>query len=420
MALRVSAMTEQEEISQFITAAFRAWEKAGIDFLVLRNYEGLPQTVSNDIDVLVSPGQARKAEEILRAAAPEAGFRLHNRAEYSTLALYFSSASGAEAHIDIFQGLQWRAFDFLNCDRFLAKKIGKGLFSIPHPAHEAVTSLLVTMIYDCHIKEKYKASITAGFKVDPEEARALLAETYGEKHANFVVQAGAAERWEELRLTTASLRRSLIARQLLQQVVLCGADGSGKSTIAEAIIPALSCTFSPRKGRRFHWKPPVFSASRQAERAPVTDPHEKPPRNPVVSLFYFAMHWIEFFLGSHLRIRPATFRGGLVLIDRYYYDFLVDQRRYRLRLPRWLIRAGLFFLKKPDLVLLLDAPAEVLQSRKQEVDLAETRRQRQTYLEMIRTLPNGHVINAAQSPPEVVRDIKKLILQFMTERAVGQ
>ena len=71
-----------------------------------------------------------------------------------------------------------------------------------------------------------------------------------------------------------------------------------------------------------------------------------------------------------------TFRGGLVLIDRYYYDFLIDQRRYRLQVPQWLVRLGLAFLKKPDLVLLLDAPADVLQSRKQEVALTETRRQR--------------------------------------------
>jgi thymidylate kinase len=112
-------------------------------------------------------------------------------------------------------------------------------------------------------------------------------------------------------------------------------------------------------------------------------------------LAYFLAHWIEFFAGSHLRIRPVTFRGGLVLIGRYYYDFLVDQRRYRLHVPKGLVRLGLAFLKKPDLILLLDAPADVLQSRKQEVDFAETARQRDAYLAMVKSLPNGRVINAA-------------------------
>ena len=86
-----------------------------------------------------------------------------------------------------------------------------------------------------------------------------------------------------------------------------------------------------------------------------------------------------------------TFRGGLVLIDRFYYDFFVDQRRYRLRVPQSIVRLGHFFLKKPDLVVLLDAPAEVLQSRKQEVPLAETERQRTAYRALVRGLRNGRV-----------------------------
>ena len=145
-------------------------------------------------------------------------------------------------------------------------------------------------------------------------------------------------------------------------VVLCGADGSGKSTAAAAVMEELSGTFSPAKVQHFHWKPPLFSAQRRAARGPATDPHGQPPRNPLASLCYFGFHWLEFFLGSHLRFWPITFRGGLVLIDRFYYDFFVDQWRYRLRVPQFIVRLGHSLMKKPDLVVLLDAPAEVLQA----------------------------------------------------------
>ena len=77
------------------------------------------------------------------------------------------------------------------------------------------------------------------------------------------------------------------------------------------------------------------------------DPHSRPARNPAVSLCYFGFHWLEFVLGSHVRLRPITFRGGLVLVDRGYYDFFVDQRRYRLRVPQAVVRLGHFFLKSP-------------------------------------------------------------------------
>ena len=104
-----------------------------------------------------------------------------------------------------------------------------------------------------------------------------------------------------------------------------------------------------------------------------------------------------------------------MLIDRYYYDFFVDQRRYRLSVPLFLVRLGLCFLKKPDLVLLLDAPAEVLQRRKQEVAPAETERQRAAYRELVGGLPNGRVLDATQAPEKVGADINRAILDFMAQ-----
>jgi thymidylate kinase len=105
-----------------------------------------------------------------------------------------------------------------------------------------------------------------------------------------------------------------------------------------------------------------------------------------------------------------------VLIDRFYYDFFVDQRRYRLSVPQWLVRLGLHFLCKPDLVLLLDAPTEVLQSRKQEVPAAETERQRLAYRNMAQSLPNGRIINAAQPVEKVAFDLQEVILDYMAQR----
>ena len=152
-------MSEQHEISQMVTAVFRAWQQAGINCLVLRNYEGLPDSTTNDIDVLVDPTQLRQAEQALLGAASKAGFRLHNRVEFATLALYLSSAhSNAQAHFDLFTALKWRGFDFLACEEFLPRKASRELFCIPHPADETATKLLASLIYTAKVKEKYPGS----------------------------------------------------------------------------------------------------------------------------------------------------------------------------------------------------------------------------------------------------------------------
>jgi thymidylate kinase len=437
-------MSGQPEISQLVTAVFRAWQQATIRFLVLRHYESLPRFTANDIDVLVDPAQLRQAEQALLAAAAQAGFRLHNRVEFATLALYLSSPqTNAQAHFDLFTALKWRGFDFLPAQEFLQRKVRRELFSIPAPADETAIKLLASLIYTGKVKENYRPSVAAGCQAETAAVTDLLARTYGRARARFMVTAAAQEQWAALEAATASLRRALILRQLARQpwrtlaslladarrlagrflwppgltVVLCGADGSGKSTAARAAIDGLAVTFPSPKVRHFHWKPPLFSARRQAARGPATDPHSLPPRHPIGSLCYFAFHWLEFLLGSHLRLRPITFRGGLVLIDRYYYDFFVDQRRYRLSVPLFIVRLGLFFLKQPDLLVLLDAPADVLQRRKQEVAPAETERQCIAYRELVRRLPPGRVLDATQPPEKVGADLNRTILDFMAQRA---
>jgi len=441
------AMTDQEASSRMVRAVFAAWTQAGIDWLVLRNYENLPESTTNDIDVLLVSRDVERAEKIMREQAGVAGFSLHNRAEFATLAFYFShQETGVVVHFDLFTALKWRSFDFLRCDRFLARKRNLGLFCAPHVAHEAVTSLLATMIYTGQVKEKYKGAVQAGFAAEPAEATALLTETYGERLARLVVEAATAGQWERIEAATPKLRRALIARQLTNHpirtvrsflmdaarvvtrflrppgltLVLCGADGSGKSTISTMLSDTLKSTFPEAKSRKFHWKPPIFSGRRHAERVPVVDPHARPPRSRLTSLAFFAVHWVEFVLGSHLRIQPVTFRGGLVLIDRYYYDFLIDQRRYRLNVPEWLVRLGLASIKQPELVVLLDAPTEVLRARKQEVPEEETRRQRDAYSDMIRTLRNGKIINAAQPPEKIANDIRRLVLDYMVQRQAAR
>ncbi len=319
---------------------------------------------------------------------------------------------------------------------------GGDLLFIPHPAHETATKLLASLIYTGTVKEKYRAAVAAGLQADPVAVTDLVARTYGPAQASFLVEAGRKSKWTEIEAATGALRRTLVLRQLTRRpwrttqslladarrlagrflrppgvtVVLCGADGSGKSTASLAIMEGLSTTFSPTKVHHFHWKPPLFTTRRRAARGLATDPHGRPPRSAGASLGYFSFHWLEFFLGSHLSLRPFTFRGDLVLIDRYYYDFFVDQRRYRLRVPQAIVRLGGLFIKQPDLVVLLDAPAEVLQGRKQEVPLAETERQRQAYRGLVRRLPHGRVVNATQPPEKVGAEINRSILELMAER----
>ncbi|MFN3410168.1 MAG: hypothetical protein ACK45B_14325 [Limisphaerales bacterium] len=426
------------DLTGVVTAVFAAWREGGIEFVVLRNYERLPQFTSHDVDVLVRPRDLAAAERALVAACRSAGYHLSNRAEFATVSFFFFHPETlAQIQFDLFTRLSWRSFDLLSTEAVLQWRRPRGMFAVPHPVHEAVNNLLSRQIYHGYVKDAYRSGIGATLAEYPQELPTLLRRLFGDKVGRRLAARLEAQDWDGVEALTAAMRWQVVWRGLVFQptrtlgnfsrdvwrlawrwchppgmkIVLLGADGSGKSTVAQRVLEALHGTFYRDKSRHVHWKPAVFLRRRRANRPPTRDPHGQPPRGWFASQLALLYHWTEFLAGSLLQNRPVRFRAGLVLIERHHYDFEADPLRYRLRPPcglvRWLFRR----LPAPDLVFVLDAPAEVLHARKPELTLEETRRQREAYLKIVLGLPQGRVVDATQPLDAVVRAVVHQVLE---------
>ncbi len=73
-------------------------------------------------------------------------------------------------------------------------------------------------------------------------------------------------------------------------------------------------------------------------------------------------------------------------------------------------------LRAPELVFLLDAPAELLHARKPEMTIEETRRQREAYRELVMRLPQGRIVDATRPLEEVTRSVLKEVLLHLEQR----
>ena len=134
-----------------------------------------------------------------------------------------------------------------------------------------------------------------------------------------------------------------------------------------------------------HFRPQLLRPSR--DEGPVVDPHGRQPWPLPVSLLK-AVYWLaDYSLGYWLRVFRILLRAKLVVFDRYLIDTVVDPKRYRYQGPTWVLRLVSRLVPKPDLVILLDAPEAVLHSRKQEVPIEETIRQRAAYLALVERVP---------------------------------
>jgi thymidylate kinase len=429
-----------------LRAVFSTLRGNGVHFVVLRNYEQLPFRIGNDLDLLVTEPQRARAEQIVVSVAAASGYQLHNRAEGPHIMLYLTHEETCEQiHIDLFTDCLWRGFTLLSAAEVCACRVHGPLFDIPHPAHEAVISFLKTVLYDGEVKERYRSDIIVRFGAHERLVMPVLARAFGRRRAKALVRdvsrghwPGIADRVQALHLalmvrqfsgaplrTAVSLWHNEIVRlcqRALQPVgisiALIGPDGSGKTAVARALKEQLDGTWRPTDVRYIHWKPPVLRPLSAEPGPPNMNPHGQRVRHPVLSLLFFLYHAAGFVAGGLRRIIPMKMHGKLVILDRYYYDFFVDQARFRMAVPSGVVRFAFHFVVKPDLVYYLDVAPEIAQSRKAEVPLEETARQREAFCALATRLPNAQVIDATRPVAAVAATIARHILGYMAVRVV--
>ncbi len=137
--------------------------------------------------------------------------------------------------------------------------------------------------------------------------------------------------------------------------------------------------------------------------------------------------WLRHVLGARLLLRLLRLavrtgqvrwhrsRGRLVLLDRFTYDALLpsDHLDRRGRITTALVRR---LGAEPDVLLVLDAPAEVMFARKGEQTVEELDRRRRTYLEVSRRHPQAVVLDAAQPASRVLVDAQRALWSALGRR----
>jgi thymidylate kinase len=190
-------------------------------------------------------------------------------------------------------------------------------------------------------------------------------------------------------------------------LVFLGPDGCGKSSVIDALSLEISNCFERIE---YHHLMLPLPFKREKHTHPTTDPHGVPTYNKVFSilkLFYLLfMYQLGYLFNSH----SIHSKRVLILLDRYYQDILVDRRRFRYNGPLFLLNFVSCIIPQPHFFILLDAPTEILQLRKQEVSSAESERQRQAYIAWAKRTPNCCIIDSSQPLEKIVSEINQLII----------
>jgi thymidylate kinase len=407
---------DRTEVSPAVAAAVAALETSGARWVLLR---GAPAEEGGDVDVLVHPDDVPAAEVALGGAGfarwPSWGRGTHR------FHLAYDRASGTWAKVDLVSDLGFGPYGELATGAAPAvlerRRPGPGA-PVPAPGDAFWALLLHALLDRSELPVRHLDALAAGAAEGATGGplREALAPVLPTAEADALVRAAAARdrtalesagarlraRWASDPAVRRRLLRARAARRLALlpvaagrrgvTVALLGPDGAGKSTLAEALTgtPALRAR-SVYAG--------LYGAATPRPRIPV-------PGARLASRL--ARLW-------RLRARATAWRlrGRVVVFDRHGLDATAAPKQAggaAAQLRRRLLATA---LPDPDVLLVLDAPAEVLLARKGEHDLATLDAQRDRY-RALADRPGGVLVDAAVDADAVRREVTDVVWRRWT------
>ena len=375
----------------------------GVRPLVLRDFEGLPSFIRSDLDLAIAHRRLlAAASEAIAAFASCAGMELIIvvRRSYVWQFKLLNSNCGEQLVVDVHtQGEGWRGPLYLTISDLFETSTERLLWREPCKAHQAMMALFQHLLWGGFYKAKYHELLPSWIANCEAEFAAAITRAFGPQWGIRVPKMVRERDVAALERSVLVLRWNLWLRRgfpdfpgslsrLLQfiwgevkitaarqgrWVVLIGPDGVGKTSIAQGLFPEVDQFF--RSFKYHHWIPSwtrplvtkVPPGGRRFEPAPCGGGFF----GDLLSMVRLARSVCRAWLGYVLRILPALLRQGVVLGDRYLFNYHLDPQSVRYGASQRWVKWALRLVPKPDLIISLVANPETIHARKAELPVAE-------------------------------------------------
>lgn len=408
---------------------------------------GYNSELNNDIDISIEPPAFRLLDQIIRQFSIHSSFKIVQLLQHEYCAKYYVLARNNDAYfeylvLDICSDYVRNRRVLIEASDLLTNRRYLNNYYICSPESEA-EYLFVKRTLKMSWEEKHWLEIKYLYNQDRLKVINRLKRYLSIEQTNKIESYMISTDVEKYDIDLQIIRKNILKKAFLSEplivikyhynnvlriisrifnptglkIVFLGTDGSGKSTVISQLQKSLLPMF--RQVNLFHWKPDLlFKKKCQSNNS--STPHLLKPRTRLGSYLKLIVYLAEYLLGYIVITIPQKIRSTLIIYDRYAYDMLIDQKRFRLKVNQSIIKALLKTVPSPDLIIYLEAPVGTLLSRKQELPQEEILRQVGAFREFTKKKSCGYIVDASQPLDHVVKDVENIVLDFMQSRMISR
>jgi len=446
------------EHSKVVKELFDNLNKNNIKWMVLRNYEGLPEkNRSKDIDLVMKKKDFKEVESILIEILKQNGFEWYIKDVYQYVWCFtffkIMDDKIISIKIDLLDGFVWKGAQLIHFKDIYKNKVSYKNFYVPNKIDDAFMLWIKPLLTGGFVKDKYREDILEAINKNPDEFRKRVISVFGNKIGEKVWKLLEKKDLDKTVLLKKELAynawylefkrhpvktiystfehyyKEILRRSIRKKgtfLSVAGPDGVGKTTFIELLRDQLAKIFVKEKKDICveHFRPKIIPSLKQLfsgknydeSKEEFTKPHRAKPANLLSSFIRINYYWIDYILGYFLRIKFLCSNGKICIFDRYFYDFIIDPYRSRIKLPEIIRKFYWRITPKPDLIFLLVCDKDTIYKRKQELTKDEIERQLDKYKSLAKTSQRFRILNACDLPQEVCFEALKEIVKISAKK----
>lgn len=417
--------SRQKFETEVLAVFFARLEDSSLRYAVLRNYEHLPYSVgARDIDLVVMPEDLGVAMVLVSSIANEMNLSIANfycDERLTQFMLYRRAENGEvlDLKIDFFTNSQVYGIEAFSAERMLRGLRRHNGVPVVHEKYVFLDKWLFHLFVGMPVHPKYDAEFADICLREKDGLLDELEHLLGKGRALELITGVASGTASKMPVLPLGVRVGLLARMLLSRGVrrighfarfLCyrlrdladpkgifvsvsGPDGSGKTTVIDAVIAELKTIYGSDSVIYRHFRPEalpriadVAKAAHAIEKVDkdYSNPHRAKPSGKLGSLMRVGYYYLDYLVGYFRSVKPVLLKRQIMLFDRYYFDMICDPARSRISLPYGFLRLVGRLLPLPKYAFFIHVDPREVYRRKQELTLERIEELNSRYLGLVR------------------------------------